>query len=115
LDRRARYYLIEGRWPDAPFWIRRRPPDWTIAPLTLPPTSLLRWDGTPPARDALAKAEALLPRRAIAATLNLLRTPKPAHAALHALRSHAPLGDRRLLIGLQLLVEHGSLECVRVV
>jgi 2-polyprenyl-6-methoxyphenol hydroxylase-like FAD-dependent oxidoreductase len=114
LDRRARYYLLESRWPDAPFWVRRRPPDWTNAPLTLSPSALLRWDGTPPVRDAFARAETLLSRRAILATLHLLRTPQPAHAALRALRDHTPFGDRRLLVGLQLLLEHGLLTIVPV-
>jgi 2-polyprenyl-6-methoxyphenol hydroxylase-like FAD-dependent oxidoreductase len=115
LDRKARYYLLEWRWPAAPFWVRRHPPDWTTAPLTLTPTSVLRWDGRLPTRDVFAVAEALLPRGAITATLHELRTPQPAHVVLGALRNHAPLGDRRLLVGLQLLVEHGPLECVRVV
>jgi flavin-dependent dehydrogenase len=110
LNRRARYYLLERRWPAAPFWVRRHPPDWETVPLTLSPTSLLRWDGRLPTRNVLAVAEALLPRGAIAATLHQLRTAQPAHVALSALRNHAPLGDRRLLVGLQLLVEHGSLE-----
>jgi flavin-dependent dehydrogenase len=110
LDRRARYYLLERRWPAAPFWLRRQPADWTTVPLTLSPTSLLRWDGRLPRREMLAKAEALLPRTAIATTLHQLRTAQPAHVILGALRNHAPLGDRRLLVGLQLLVEHGPLE-----
>lgn len=110
LDRRASYYLLESRWPAALFWARRHPPDWTTTPLTLSPTSLLRWDGRSPGRDALAKVEALLPRSAIAATLDLLRTPQAAHAALGTLRDHAPLGDRRLLVGLQVLVEFALLE-----
>ena len=28
LDRRAHYYELEARWPDAPFWARRRPGRW---------------------------------------------------------------------------------------
>jgi flavin-dependent dehydrogenase len=110
LERRARYYLLENRWAESPFWARRRPPDWRAEPITLAPTSLLRWSGTPPAPDALAKVEALLPRRAISSALDLLRTPQPAHVAMSALRGHALPGDRRLLVGLQLLVEHGPLE-----
>jgi flavin-dependent dehydrogenase len=112
LERRARYYQMEGRWTTAPFWLRRQPPDWTTAAITLVPTALLHWDGTPPGRDALARVETLLPPRAIAATLNLLHTPQPAHAALRLLHTLAPLGDRRLLVGLQLLIEHAELECI---
>ncbi len=110
LDRRARYYLLEPRWAGRPFWARRRPPDWRAEPVTLSPTSVLRWDGTPPPRETLATAEALLPRRAIATALDLLRTPQPAHVALGALREHALPGDRRLLVGLQILVERVPLE-----
>jgi flavin-dependent dehydrogenase len=110
LERRARYYQMERRWPGAPFWLRRQPPDWTTAAITLDPATQLHWDGKHAGRDLLARVEALLPPRAIAATLDLLRTPQPAHAALRLLHTLAPLGDRRLLIGLQLLVEHTKLE-----
>ncbi len=55
----------------------------------------------------MAPIEALLPRRAIAAALELLAAPQPAHAVLSRLRQAAPLDDLRLLVGLQLLVESG--------
>jgi flavin-dependent dehydrogenase len=105
LDRRARYYLREGRWPSALFWARRRPPDWTRKALSLEPKATLRWDGTQSSPEELACVELLLPYRAIAKVLETLRTQRTAHEALEMLRDFAPLGDRRLLIALQLLVE----------
>jgi flavin-dependent dehydrogenase len=109
LDQRARYYLAETRWPSALFWIRRRPPDWARAAITLDPEAMLRWDGAERRAEDLAVVESLLPRRAITEVLEALRTPAPAHNALQILRSHAPLGDRRLLVALQSLVERASL------
>jgi len=31
LDRRARYYMLERRWPTAPFWARRQPPELAVS------------------------------------------------------------------------------------
>ncbi len=108
LDRRASYYALEARWPEAPFWARRRPVAWKSAPITLAPTTLLR-QGTDGGRASLAKVEALLPPRAIVSTLAVVKGPTPAHVVLSALRDAAPLGDRRLLVGLQMLVAAGAL------
>jgi flavin-dependent dehydrogenase len=108
IDRRASYYALESRWPDALFWARRRPVAWREAEITLAPkVHLRRGDLVSPL--ALARAEALVPPRAIAATLAAVREPTPAHLLLAALRETAPLGDRRLLVGLQLLVDSGAL------
>jgi flavin-dependent dehydrogenase len=110
LKRRARYYSIEDRWPDAPFWLRRRAADWAAAPLTLAPTTLLRWDGRSFESERLAKVEALLPRRSITVALELLREWQPACKVLRELRKQAPVEDRQLLVGLQLLVQHAYIE-----
>jgi flavin-dependent dehydrogenase len=108
LDRRASYYALEARWPDSLFWARRRPVAWREAEITLAPTAHLRpADVASPA--ALARAEALVPHRAIATTLASVHAPTPAHVLLAALRESAPLGDKRLLVGLQLLVDAGAL------
>jgi hypothetical protein len=109
LDRRADMYLAESRWPKAPFWARRRPGAWRDVPLTLDPSTMLRTSGTATSR-ALAAAEALLPPRAIAAVLSGLRAPRPAHVVMANLREQAPLGDRRLLVGLQRLIEHDAVR-----
>jgi flavin-dependent dehydrogenase len=108
LDRRASYYALEARWPDSLFWARRRPVAWREAEITLAPTvQLLPTEVASPA--ALARAEALVPPRAIATTLAAVHVPTPAHLLLAALRERAPLGDKRLLVGLQLLVDAGAL------
>jgi flavin-dependent dehydrogenase len=106
LDRRASFYLREPRWPSAPFWARRRPIAWREAPVTLSPEASLRAAGEPRAEDLWA-GEALLPPRALKAMLASSSAPRPAHVVLSELRAHAPLGDRRLLIAVQLLVERG--------
>jgi flavin-dependent dehydrogenase len=108
LDRRASFYLQEARWPAAPFWARRRPLAWREAAITLGPEASLRTIGEPRA-EALWPAEALLPPRALRATLASLSAPRPAHAVLSQLKALAPIGDRRLLVGVQLLVERGVL------
>jgi 2-polyprenyl-6-methoxyphenol hydroxylase-like FAD-dependent oxidoreductase len=98
LDRRDAYYAIETRWPDAPFWRRRHAGEWRDAPVTLHPETVLARG----ASSDRAAAEALLPPRAIAAALAAV--PAPAHAIMTTLRAIAPVGDRRLLVGLQRLV-----------
>jgi flavin-dependent dehydrogenase len=106
LDRRAGYHLLEPRWPEALFWRRRRPPvDWKTAPLTIDPRQPLLRSIERPALDALAPVETLLPPRAVAAVCSALKDERPAHEVMSILRGAAPLPDRRLLVGLQLLVE----------
>jgi flavin-dependent dehydrogenase len=110
IDRRASYYALEARWRDARFWARRRPIDWRRAPLTLHPEATLAWD-----RDlgpeVLAPVEALLPPRAIASLRErLARAPVAAHAALAEIRALVPRGDRRLVVGVQSLIEVGVIR-----
>ena len=107
LRSRTIYYTAEQRWPDSLYWRRRQPIDFRAAPLTLAPLERLQRGERKPDAPALARAEALLPRRALTAALELLRDPQPAHAVLAEMRRAAPLDDRRLLVGLQLLVEDG--------
>lgn len=107
LEVRGRYYAREARWPGSTFWLRRRPPfDWKAAEIFLDPQKILQWDGKPPP----CEVEALLPPPAVRAVLERLRTPRPAHQALALLQKTAPLDDRRLLVGLQLLVDRGCLS-----
>jgi 2-polyprenyl-6-methoxyphenol hydroxylase-like FAD-dependent oxidoreductase len=110
LDLRARYYEHEPRWRDALFWARRRSVDWREAPLLLDPRHLLRWNGTVPSREALAPVEALIPYGALRKLFEQ-KQPTGAHEALAQLRAAAPVGDRRLLVGLQLAA---ALGCVAV-
>jgi flavin-dependent dehydrogenase len=105
LRRRAAYYALEARWPEAMFWQRRRPID---RPITLAPEAVIRATGD--ARpETVAPAEAYLPPRAITALLAWLAAPAHAHVAMTRLRELAPpVGDRSALLGLQLLVERGA-------
>ncbi|MDI1481970.1 NAD(P)/FAD-dependent oxidoreductase [Polyangium sp. y55x31] len=107
LDRRLQYYRAEQRWPDSLFWMRRHGLDWQNEPIGLDPTEPLCWDGSKPDRRLIAPIEGVLPILAIERVLEFLRSPRPAHEALSALKVIAPLGDRRLLVGLQALVERG--------
>jgi hypothetical protein len=104
LDRRAELYSLEGRWPEARFWARRRRTD-RGQPLTLHPEAILS-RAAGPARE-LASVEAMIPPRALATLLSTVERPLPAHAAMAILEAAAPVGDRRLILGLQLLVARG--------
>ncbi len=110
LERRESFYEIEARWPSATFWLRRRPGPWKTAPITLDPETVLARPEGAPVRDALASAESLVPPVAIAAALDGLVEPQPAHRVLDRMREAAPVVVRRLLVGLQLLLERGVLH-----
>lgn len=110
---RARYYWLEGRWPAAPFWARRRPLDAAGAPLSaaevvldLDPSAMLAHGGALP-----AAAQAWLPLPALA-VVAALGQPVPAHRLLAALRAVAPIGDRALVVGVQWLLGAGALRQV---
>jgi flavin-dependent dehydrogenase len=107
LDRRAEIYALEQRFPEAPFWMRRRPVDWKRAPITLSPEASLRAGSRTSLHD-LAAVDALLPPSAIRGALASCTTPRPAHEVMSCLRDVAPLGDRRLLVALQELVARGA-------
>jgi flavin-dependent dehydrogenase len=109
---RARYYLVEGRWPESPFWVRRRPVNWATAPIFLNPQACISWDGAMAATDSIAAAEALIGPGAIRELRLLLATAHPAHEALALLRAASPGSDRQLLVGLQLLVSSGWISVV---
>lgn len=99
---RERYCAAETRWPDAPFWARRRPIDWRGAPLLLDPRAVLNFERDLTPAQA-APVEALLTADGLRELLALLRAPAPAHQALRMLADLVPFEQRRLLIGLQLL------------
>ncbi|NUN16042.1 MAG: tryptophan 7-halogenase [Myxococcales bacterium] len=109
LDQRAAYYGMETRWPDAPFWARRRmvdetqtPIDWRMVPLTLLPPSKWGWAGEPPPH-----VEAWLSSDAIQMIHRELKKHGTAYAyeLLSTIQETMPLEHRRLLVGLQNLVE----------
>ncbi len=110
---RARYYWLEGRWPDAPFWARRRPLDAAGQPLYAAEVVL---DLDPSAALALgsalpAAAQAWLPLPALA-VVAALDQPVAAHQLIGALRAVAPIGDRALVVGVQWLLSTGALRQV---
>jgi flavin-dependent dehydrogenase len=107
LDLRGRYYLMEERFADAPFWARRRPIDYRTAEITIAPTARFRRGPVAATRDALAPVESLVPPRALAGLVAALDAPLAAHEAMRILREAAPIGDLRLLVGLQLAVGRG--------
>jgi flavin-dependent dehydrogenase len=110
VDRRASYYALETRWPDEPFWARRRPIDWRRTPITLDPRTPIRWAEELSPR-ALAPVEALLPPRAVAQLrAHLAGDSVPAQTALARIRPLAPQGDRRLVIAVQMLIDRGAIE-----
>jgi flavin-dependent dehydrogenase len=108
LDTRASYYALESRWPNAPFWARRRPAPWRDAAIHLSPETLLEPGSA--VRSRLARVEALIPPRAIAKALRSVRGPTPAHLVLETIREASPLGDKRCLIGLEMLIDSGALD-----
>jgi len=111
LDQRTEFYWIEDRWPDAPFWARRRPVDiegrplsWRQVQLELSPEAVIEWRAAPS-----PGAEAWLPRASLAALREATVTPVAAHVAMSALNGVAPIGARRLIVGLQWLLAAGVL------
>lgn len=113
LQLRQRYYHVERRWPTAPFWARRQPPNWQDAPLVLAPTQLVQRSGSAKASAAQwAPVEALVPPSALREVMDLLSVAQPAHVALAVLARAVPLPPRQLLAGLQLLLRDGWLTVV---
>ncbi len=113
LERRAEYYRMERRWPEALFWMRRQPIDWKSAPVALHPETLLQWDGRLRTRETLAPFEALLPHRWIRFVLGSLKEPLPAHQVMAQIRNLVPLNDMRILGGIQMLVAQDVLTASR--
>jgi flavin-dependent dehydrogenase len=111
LEARARYYQFEQRFRSSLFWARRQPIDLAKMPLFLAPDAMLRAGAEPASPVALAPVEALVPPRAMRDLLRRLRDALPAHVALSYLRERSgPLGDRRLLGAMQLLIVAGAIR-----
>jgi flavin-dependent dehydrogenase len=103
LELRDRYCAAEERYPDSPFWARRRPIDWQGAPLLLEPKEQLSWTGAAPSPEACAPIEALLTADGLREALALLKQRTPAFQTLRTLGALVPFEPRRLLVGLQML------------
>jgi flavin-dependent dehydrogenase len=105
LEGRRRYYAAERRWPDAPFWRRRR------AEVTLAPRARLRLVETAEARRALSRCAAHLPPADLRRIGALCAEPRSAAQVVAALREEGRArADRRAIAALQSLVERGILE-----
>ncbi len=109
LDTRHRYYRIEKRWSESLFWKRRHAIDWQDTRVGLDPRVLLRAVETSVDMHVLAPIEGLIPPRVVLSALVFCAKPRAAHEVLGHIRNLAPLGDRRLLVGLQALVSSGLL------
>ena len=104
LETRARYYGMERRWPESLFWKRRHSPSLENFEVFLDPSAVLASNASV-SREMLARAESLIPPRAIRDLLARMKEPIVAHDAMGLLRELCgPLGDVRLLGGLQLLI-----------
>lgn len=99
----SRYYQMEMRWPDSAFWRRRQ----TI--ITLPPhVQLLATHGTRKVANWPRDLQPLKPE----SLLTLCQTARLATeiVALHPQR--VELGDTRIILGLQWLLQAGALAMV---
>lgn len=99
LETREYFYREESRWPDSPFWRRRR------VEVTLDPNQdLVR------ANEASAgRLRMYLPAADLARLAALCETPRPAHQVVASFRSSG-LSDRRIVLALQYLLEEGVLR-----
>jgi flavin-dependent dehydrogenase len=101
LTTHARYYQMEQRWPDAPYWRRRQ------CVITLAPNTILRRARTPVIpfpTDLAPLAPAML--------LDLCSLPRSAHQIVAAVRTALLVDDSKIILGLQWLLQQGALECV---
>jgi len=114
LQMRSHYYSREGRWPESLFWARRSAIDSENFACWLHPEAILSTAASTASRIDLTRAESLLPYRQIAALLNFLKSPAPAHHAISYLREQVgPLEDGLLIAGLQFLADCGALRTDR--
>lgn len=109
LDLRCHYYQAERRFKDGIFWKRRQQIDWKNIKIFLDPECKLQLLNPNVSQIDLADVEMLIPPYALKSLFRMLRQPVLAHELLANLRTIAPLEDRRLLVGVQALVEIGVL------
>jgi flavin-dependent dehydrogenase len=101
LDARAAYYEREDRWPDAPFWQRRR------EAITLDPGATLAT--CPPRAGGPARLRGLLEAAELELLRDLCSPPRAAHevVAVFNARRGRSVADRRVVLALQDLVRRG--------
>jgi flavin-dependent dehydrogenase len=101
LTTHARYYQMEQRWPDAPYWRRRQ------RVITLDPNTILHR-----ARPPVVPFPTDLAPLAPAVLLDLCSLPRPAHQIVAAVRTAIRADDFAIILGLQWLLQQGALERV---
>jgi 2-polyprenyl-6-methoxyphenol hydroxylase-like FAD-dependent oxidoreductase len=105
-ETRARYYQLEQRWPDAPFWRRRQ------RSVTLDPRAWVRRTSGRVGEPAPRLPADLGPVRA-AWLLDLCDRPRPAHEVVAQHRRGLPAAeDLHVVLALQWLLQWGALEIV---
>jgi 2-polyprenyl-6-methoxyphenol hydroxylase-like FAD-dependent oxidoreductase len=103
-ETRARYYQLEQRWPDAPFWRRRQ------RSVTLDPRASIRRT-SPRAGEPAPRLPADLGSLRAAWLLDLCDRPRPAHEVVAEHRRRFPAADDlEVILGLQWLLQSGALE-----
>lgn len=109
---RTRYYALEGRWPDARFWRRRRPADPRDRVVSLDPRRWLSSSARPLDPTVVAELEALLPLGEAERLHALCQQPAPAHELLARYQHSAavPIATRDALTALQRLLRDGALQ-----
>lgn len=105
---RAGYYALEQRWPQAPFWQRRR------QRVTLDPRSLVRWREEIPPSEAVTDAASALTLHEAAILRELSLAPRPAHVVVAQFKERCDpaIPDERIILALQELADLGIVALV---
>jgi 2-polyprenyl-6-methoxyphenol hydroxylase-like FAD-dependent oxidoreductase len=103
---RATYYQLETRWPDSPFWRRRR------HDVRLDPRAVVTWrEGVQP-KEAFAAVALDLSLRDYTLLRALSLAPQPAYAVVAEFRRRCDrsIPDHRIILALQELTERGIVD-----
>ncbi|MEN3331543.1 MAG: hypothetical protein V7641_908 [Blastocatellia bacterium] len=112
LELRTAYYSLERRWPDSLFWQRR----WPIAPpqpeITLHPMRTVHFQEQTNSLSEIDQLKLLYGFPDFDQLCELCRTPRLANEVISAFQNQygAGVDERRLIIALQRLVEHGIVK-----
>jgi flavin-dependent dehydrogenase len=105
LSARADFYGQEGRWPDSPFWQRRRDL------ITLDPAELLRTCEKAASSAAFGKLSMHLPAQDLQLLCRLCEAPRRAQDVVSDFKARSGFPpDRRIILALQYLVEEGVIR-----
>ncbi|MFN7960767.1 MAG: NAD(P)/FAD-dependent oxidoreductase [Thermoanaerobaculia bacterium] len=103
---RARYYQLEQRWPEAPYWRRRQ------RLITLDPRGELAANPWPPRSRAAGRLPADLRHLEASLLAEICGPGRPAHevVAEHRGRARQPASDVEVILALQWLLTTGLLQ-----